>query len=1107
MYILSCSDKKGADTPTGLLLMGYQSELSVIVDLPVVLKSITFTQINNQTHRATLNKTLQFAYLTPQFLSALPLPVGNYDSISLHLSMQDSLLRLFDRSVNDWVNAQIVSHDQLFVPQAKSDFFVELSLAEPLSIEVDKSALLQFNIDMKQTITPDPEHNNLIRFNPVFTTEIPTVMAIDGHIIEHTAPHDFTLLLDQEKLRVSSEKFFVNGKATDSFELSDVGHLKDKWAKLQVTTEEGALMVVSDSFGALTEDKYTGWLIATNDTFAVMGHRRGIDGQLTFVQAHALDMSAIKVFRESSAIASAELMAGQSVTFYESVDNSRLYLEPVTIEGQVLAVSDSIRIQPLTIDGKRYEQFGDDAIEISRMEQGDVSVGDVITFKGDLTTSQTIDSLSEEEVFPTDKIDLRMEFSPNNVALLFYEVLASDSGRLFFTDGLADVRIQATSTSGYSQVSLNVDEIHTTKDSTFKLSYLEGDLIKQVDIQNFTAFIEKITPVLNTHQQKLLALDISGSVDQGRFIADHLHLSLQYPVIPTAQNASDFWDKDIVSDLSTLHTDDIQLIVDNKAPIGAIVGATLGGVAAVAGVAGGIFLGLKKVAYDYLAPHGVIETFDYMGKPKITLLGTDNPQLAKKLPESVVASELIVLGSGKYLVNPNNRELLPWQWDDVQKKWVATQRNDQWTFEYDQTIVDGAKQANTRAQTVIPEGGITNLNFKEGVRIESNGDLYRYTLSNGTTLYLTAQERLDGSFAHFDGHLSVRYINDFLKDSPEDVRQKFYFGTTYFMNGYYQEPDNHSALFPSRKRPFQIGDLYRPDLARRDTAGPFKYWPVLDDARLKATMKFDGGYLDTLYDKEYGVDKRRNPEELRIIIQLENDEGAITNSVYRSYMRYPEHSILVQMNKNGDFRITNGVENLAKFNEEKYQGKVIWQPQGHGWEYTHGGNTDAQLAKNMEGLLNKLPEEASRVSDQKLRLTKKNIEPYHINMDGCSLGRSRWFTQSFMQKTADRFYKRTGLAPTYEAFARISTTTKVGVGQIHPESWDTGKGRFSNVVDLYEGKSFSSEAEAYRKAHKIYKPDIMDKPISSGAEDSYYVDPNGIRRRLFRGPIQTDAAL
>ncbi len=316
--------------------------------------------------------------------------------------------------------------------------------------------------------------------------------------------------------------------------------------------------------------------------------------------------------------------------------------------------------------------------------------------------------------------------------------------------------------------------------------------------------------------------------------------------------------------------------------------------------------------------------------------------------------------------------------------------------------------------------------------------------------------------------------------------------------------------FKLRPRTFvEVNKAYRADLAARHQDVAFESWTYMPDEVLVGTLNkklpdaFDEQTLNDLYNESLGEKERKAPKELRVIVQLEPDESVITPGVYDTFLRYPEHSIVIQMNTNGDYKIVNGIDNLDKFLDVTHDDTgygIVYDLTGHGSTETFSEKHYETLAKQMTHLTRSINADANALYQSKhnraLNLDKNSFKPDHINMNGCLLGKLR-AGNSYMGRFADSFVQKSGYSSiTFEAFDRTISPNQTGDVEPGPRNI-----KANNALNA-QPDAYESYEEAFKKGHIIYDPETMKKPTASGAnyERREYLDSQGQRQRVFRGP-------
>jgi hypothetical protein len=112
-----------------------------------------------------------------------------------------------------------------------------------------------------------------------------------------------------------------------------------------------------------------------------------------------------------------------------------------------------------------------------------------------------------------------------------------------------------------------------------------------------------------------------------------------------------------------------------------------------------------------------------------------------------------------------------------------------------------------------------------------------------------------------------------------------------------------------------------------------------------------------------------------------------------------------------------------------------------------------------------------------------------------------------MKKFGDKFYRASGLNPTIEGFSRVTTTTTTGQSVFHSKNIGA-KTTYKKKPFSVFGSPYSSQEEAYRKAHKVYQAGKgMSAPVATGSDGHYYNDMQGIKRKIFRGKAESPGNL
>ena len=361
---------------------------------------------------------------------------------------------------------------------------------------------------------------------------------------------------------------------------------------------------------------------------------------------------------------------------------------------------------------------------------------------------------------------------------------------------------------------------------------------------------------------------------------------------------------------------------------------------------------------------------------------------------------VIQFHNGRIFVDANNFEVLPLTYNQANK------------------IFDKAAPAQDKKNLKpVTYKGIQYEIKKETV---SNTQLYTIQLRDGhqkpgengqqkrdTVMLVTGDDdqKVDETVRHF------------IDVTPVQHRQALYYGVE---NGRILQVllDNHKT---SQNKAI-VGHVrfdnfkgYRLDQAKLHTVGNGQnktQYHYMDDDDIKRTAAVNNVIDATMEQSLNRLNPGRlqnSPEELHVLIQLENDERSINAGLYKQYQRYPEHTLVLQMNNNGDFTIVNGIDNIPKFTAPKYKDKIIFQPYGHGSRFTHGVQSPESLARNLSQFVDNAPEVMARIYNAKhpnsaINKSQISITPSHFNMAGCSLGkRGAWFIDNLTENFSDEF--------------------------------------------------------------------------------------------------------
>lgn len=381
-----------------------------------------------------------------------------------------------------------------------------------------------------------------------------------------------------------------------------------------------------------------------------------------------------------------------------------------------------------------------------------------------------------------------------------------------------------------------------------------------------------------------------------------------------------------------------------------------------------------------------------------------NPELMKKMNFALDnlpgIDTVIQFHNGRVFVNANNFEILPLTYIQANK-----------TFD---------KAAPAKDQKNLKPVTYKGIQYEIKKETVSNTQLYKVQLRDGNQKPgENGQQQLDTVVlvTGDDDQKVDEAIRHFIDVTPIQHRQALYYGVE---NGNILQAllDNHKT---SQNKAI-VGHVrfanfkgYRLDQAKLHTVGNGQnktQYHYMDDDDIKRTAAVNNVIDSTMEQSLNRLNPGRlqnSPEELRVLIHLENDEKSINTGLYKQYQRYPEHTVVLQMNNNGDFTIVNGIDNIPKFTAPKYKDKIIFQPYGHGSRFTQGAQSPESLARNLSQFVDNAPEVMERIYNAKypnsaINKNQISITPSHFNMAGCSLGkRGPWFIDTLTENFSDKF--------------------------------------------------------------------------------------------------------
>ena len=837
-------------------------------------------------------------------------------------------------------------------------------------------------------------------------------------------------------------------------------------------------------------------------------------------------------------------------------ENEQWRIEPLVIDGknyhQFTDLPDTLRLPAMN----KTEKIGDLISSLTYLSkspntdqilEGAVNTDSQLDVEGAVNTDSQLDvegavntdSQLDVEVHADSQLDVDIHFEPSSFPLLVHHS-EQDESQLFFVDAFTTERVTVTFSNTLIQQPATLDSLYFTSQSIVYVSQPVKEKLKITQYSTLDEALNVISPSLNSQSLKLNRLKAKGVTSGDRFEVAELVIILGEPLPAAGLNPVHNGEKLTVRDTADLVKEDQEALNTNKVPIGSIAEGAGGAVGGLIGllvlrklivyslnstnhsaqpdaINSAYYEYLKNFEYAHGSTHNIhqfnVKTNDFAIIYRWNYAWIKQ-RLARLLPVLKGDQELVNIGN--YVLRLDNGSILPYRYDDVLGEWKENTPELNWQLTYSQKANQNSAEApsNVFYRKFRQDPASLNLGFlDEDLIIESAEDLYRITLGDGTILYTVKDDKND--LADFYSRNFINQVNNLIESTPEKDRKPVYFSFDKDHNfstvhHYTPKKPTDPEHFKLRPRTFvEVKNAYRADLAVRHQDVAFEDWTYIPDKMVVGTLNkklpdaYDERTLNDLYNESLGEQERKAPKELRVIVQLEPDEDVIAPGIYETFLRYPEHSIVIQMNTDGDYKIVNGIDNLDKFLDVTHDNTgygIVYDLAGHGSTEDFSGKHYETLAEQMTHLTRSINADANALYQSKhsraLNLDRNSFKPDHINMNGCLLGKLRE-GNSYTGRFADSFVKKSGYSSvTFEAFDRTITSTETGDIEPGPNNI---RAYHTNTA---EPDAYQSYEEAFKKGHIIYDPETMEKPRASGAnyERREYLDSRGQRRRVFRGP-------
>ena len=1157
---MSCAKDSTDSKAFGEVFLAFQSSPAAIIDLPLTFSKLTLINVNGDRVTLPVNAHLQLANHESQHIASLTIPEGKYVSMEISLNTEKSMATVYDSEKKLFTPIPLLDQNHKALTGNSQLFTVHQPLSTPLSVNAQTSHFMNIGLDTQQALTLSMLNEKVLQFAPQFTTSFPEKFTLKGTF--YSAEDDqFRINLGHHQVDLNIKHARVN-KQSAPILLSPIHSSLPLSISAQI--ENGKLHFLDETAELITQPFIKGWVYKTANQHTIKGHEVSLTGEVTYKEM-LLPTTELTVHEGQGEIPATTLMPGQYGYLFTAERASHFYSVPVHISGKLIeAENEQWSIEPLVIDGKNYHQFTDlpDTLRLPAMNKTE-KIGDLISsltylskspntdqiLEGAVNTDSQLDvegavntdSQLDVEVHADSQLDVDIHFEPSSFPLLVHHS-EQDESQLFFVDAFTTERITVTFSNTLIQQPATLDSLYFTSQSIVYVSQPVKKTLKITQYSTLDEALNVISPSLNSQSLKLNRLKAKGVTSGDRFEVAELVIILGEPLPAAGLNPVHNGEKLTVLDTADLVKEDQEALNTNKVPIGAIAGGTVGAVGGLIGllvlrkliiyhsnstnhsanpiVNSASYQYLKNFKYGHESPN-ISHKFNVLTNDFVIIHRWNYRSVKKKLAKllPVLKGDQELVNIGNYVLRLDNGSILPYRYDDVLGEWQENTPELNWQLTYSQKANQNAAEApsDVLLSNFRQDPASLNLGFlDEDLIIESAEDLYRITLGDGTILYTHKVDQKDlADFADFYSRNFINQVNNFIESTPEKDRKPVYFSFDKYHNFstvHHHTPKKSKDPKRFKLRPrnlVEVNKAYRSDLAVRHQDVAFEGWSYMPDEMLVDTLNkklpdvLEERTLNDLYNDSLGEQERKAPKELRVIVQLEPDESVIAPGIYETFLRYPEHSIVIQMNTDGDYKIVNGIDNLDKFLDVTHDDTgygIVYDLNGHGSTKTFGENHYKTLAEHMTHLTHSINADANALYQSKhnraLNLDKNSFKPDHINMNGCLLGKLR-AGNSYMGRFADSFVKKSGYSSvTLEAFDRTITSTETGDMEPHSQNIKD-EGAKNAKRDAYQ-----SYEEAFKKGHIIYDPKTMEKPRPSGAnyERREYLDSRGQRQRVFRGP-------
>ena len=1015
------------------IIFSYHSQVHDIASLPFKIQSITFYgQDGSSETLNTSQRQLDLGYRQQAFIEAFKLQPMTIERIRIHLYVNGAGAMVFDEAEKRWKSAQLIDHSEQFVPDSRQDFVIDKTLSKPLTVKQDLTHFLSMSV-LKESLTPYEQFESIyMMLDPAVDFQWVNETPVVG-LLNSVTDQQAVLQLPIQALQINwSDK-------KGGYELDT--HLKE-FVALNVQFDEKATLIANPQ--SIKPLPYQSGFVLPSQTVGkssflshTLDHLTGLHFNLheDFFQDNTL-------FSEGQNIA---VLKGQSEDDYLQL--------PSLVEGvSALEHSDGFKVE--RINGLPITSFfPEEKLELNQLEPEISHVGRytfsgqllkgaflnplLVSFENDVILDRLIDS-NEDVLVMMDKQQSSLSFlesfhqspqlegvdtqgegfindlvmSPDTQILMtihakggkvVFPVRATSNFYALFQDAIASKKMTRLSGRGHvasnafelEKLTFSFSEYNEKQRSSYQDAAVDISQLNVIDSQRMGSekrkfmfsnlMSQKVAKPYKRAKRSGLSTQRNNEITQGITTYDNLSKLIQSSINKTPVKQRQF-----ETNRGIYHADR-----DEKRGISSTYRASSYRFIKQPDDKQHLLLfseGLNQTHIDFKKRY---PSFD-------NKLGLALASLAKN-QDGVGQAPLIQFGQGRYYFDTDQKVLLP--------------------------IVFDLRRGEFQEQSLNVASIFVQEQAYKGYRLTLHKLATQPNSIYMATLMPSAPDRSRAIEMYIEGNADgevMTSIKQFIDVTPAHKMQRIYFGSE---NGQSMQGLLDNALSSGRQA--KVADVrfrqfkpYRLDLVAEHQVGvgpdkvPFHYMPdqILDEI-IEKNEALGNSFFNRLISTSYVARlnalnagrKEGDVKELRVLIQLENDEGVINADIYQAYMRYPDHSILVHMNNNGDFSIVNGIKNIDKFTDPAFKDNVIYTLHGHGNRFFQGTKVPETLAKNVLSFTKLAPSVLKK--RYKEWFPKKNIssKAFHIKpssfvMDGCSLGkRGKWFAHSLTDKFSKHY--------------------------------------------------------------------------------------------------------